>query len=493
MKNLNFIAEELFNKIRGRFPSITIGNEKGEVTNEPKEARFFDFGFKEGERELGKVSITISNESVSIMYNNDFVTNEDSLTKNSWYSFLKEIRVFAKKRMLNFDTRDITKNNLDKRDYKFLATNRPEDITMESKMYGTTRTSYQNIGNARIAIRHSQPVNQELAAGRTQNVNALYIESKEGERFKYPYKHLNGARAMAMHVSEGGKPFDEFGEHIVSLSEELSNLKKFKRYMNRNAVMAESLAEYVGIVNERIQTVKKTIEGLQKEAVYKTMSENFEKVTLEEVPEDVAENWIDQLTIRQFNEELKDVFPYIYRLIAEHTKAEELNFEDLVNPELDTDSQTKTEKVNRAEESFASELEKMMGQFSEEPTDDVVMKKSELPFTEVILSHYDRETGSFPKGETAVLTTIEKDFGDKYIVPSKQFIERLNQTFENFNSFNDLEDEVDLTQEFPTYDQVMGEFNSEVEYNQIVDGFNQDTEFDRIRELAGLDSKKKTS
>ena len=160
MKNLNFIAEELFNKIRGRFPSITIGNENGEVTNEPEQARFFDFDFKEGERELGKVSVTLSNESISIMYNNDFVTNEDSLTKNSWYNFLKEIRVFAKKRMLNFDTRDITKNNLDKRDYKFLATNRSEDITMESKMYGTTRTSYQNIGNARIAIRHSQPVNQ---------------------------------------------------------------------------------------------------------------------------------------------------------------------------------------------------------------------------------------------------------------------------------------------------------------------------------------------
>ena len=103
MKNLNFIAEELFNKIRGRFPSITIGNEKGEVTNEPEQARFFDFDFKEGERELGKVSITLSNESISIMYNNDFVTNEDSLTKNSWYNFLKEIRVFAKKRMLKIN------------------------------------------------------------------------------------------------------------------------------------------------------------------------------------------------------------------------------------------------------------------------------------------------------------------------------------------------------------------------------------------------------
>ena len=31
---------------------------------------------------------------------------------------------------------------------------------------------------------------------------------------------------------------------------------------------------------------------------------------MEDVPADVAENWIDQLTIRQFNEELKDIFPY---------------------------------------------------------------------------------------------------------------------------------------------------------------------------------------
>ena len=48
MRNLNIIAEELFNKIRGRFPSVTIGNESGEVTNLPKDARFFDFDFKEG-------------------------------------------------------------------------------------------------------------------------------------------------------------------------------------------------------------------------------------------------------------------------------------------------------------------------------------------------------------------------------------------------------------------------------------------------------------
>ena len=326
MRNLNIIAQELFNKIRGRFPSVTIGNSEGKVTNVPKEARYYDFDFKEGDRNLGKVSISLDENDVAVMYSNDFVTQEDTITKNSWYDFLKEIRVFAKKRMLNFDTRDITKSNLDKRDYQFLAANRTPDITMESTMYGTSKTSYQNIGGARLAIKHSSPVNPER---RTQHVNSIYIESAEGERFKYPYKHLNGARAMARHVAEGGNPYDDFGKHITSLSEELVKLKKFKSYMGRSAVMAESLKGYVDVVKERANSIKKEITNLQKSAFYKEALESYEAPVLEEVPADVAENWIDQLTIKQFNEELKDVFPYIYKLVSEATKAKEIGPDDI--------------------------------------------------------------------------------------------------------------------------------------------------------------------
>ena len=53
MKNLNLISEELFNKIRGRFPTVTIGNTEGIVTNKPEEARFFDLDFKQGLKSLG--------------------------------------------------------------------------------------------------------------------------------------------------------------------------------------------------------------------------------------------------------------------------------------------------------------------------------------------------------------------------------------------------------------------------------------------------------
>ena len=331
MQNIDLIADELFNKIRGRFPSVTIGDAEGNVTNEPKLARYFDFNFVNEGRPVGKVSVSLDDKNVAVVYGEDLVANETELTKSNWYDFLKELRMFARKRALAFDTRDITKSNLSSRDYKFLANNRGGDENMnESKMYGTSKVSYQDFDGARLMIKHTEGIDQEAPGGRSKKVGTLYIESSEGERFKYPYKHVTGARAMTRHVAEGGNAYDDFGKHIVSMSEEMNKLRKFKTYMGRSAVMAESLAEYVDVVKERIATVKKTLESLQRPSYYKETFEAFAPAVMEDVPTDVAENWIDQLTIRQFNEELSDVFPYIYKLVSEASKAEELTAEDLM-------------------------------------------------------------------------------------------------------------------------------------------------------------------
>ena len=472
MKNLDLIGEELFNKIRGRFPSVTIGNGEGNVTNVPNEARFFDFDFKEGDKDLGKVSISVDDKSLSVMYSNNFIEGEDKLTKERWYGFLKELRYFAKKRLLNFDTRDITKSNLNRRDYKFLANKSGEETMSESKMYGTSRSSYQDVGTARLALKHSKPVNQEYAAGRTQNVEAIYIESADGERFKYPFRHLNGARAMARHVSEGGNAYDEFGKHIVSLSEELAKLRKFKNYMSRSSVMAEGLTDYMDVVFERIDTVKKTVEQLQKEAYYKEAFDNYSTPVMEDVPEDIASNWIDQLTIKQFNEELKDVFPYIYKLVNEKTKAHELGPEDLLGeadvaeghmkgyskyhcedcgcqmhnckPDCDCPHDSHDEKGSWWKDANGNGVPDIMEdsdtmteyeQWADEIVEaglDTEPKEEKIPVTEFVLSLFDRETGQFPKGETAVLTAIEKDYGEQYIDPAKSFIEAINEKYAQF-------------------------------------------------------------
>ena len=62
--------------------------------------------------------------------------------------------------------------------------------------------------------------------------------------------------------------------------------------------MAEGLSAYSEAVIERIDTIKNTVHKLQRETHYKEAIDTFQTAILEDVPNDVAENWIDQLTIR---------------------------------------------------------------------------------------------------------------------------------------------------------------------------------------------------
>ena len=543
MKNLNAIAEQLFNKVRGRFPSITIGDAEGNVTDEPSLARFFDFSFESAGNKLGKVSISLDEEDgLVLMFSKDFIDEAAENAKDNWYDFLKDMRVFSKKRLLKFEVRDLNRSNLTKRDYSYLAKNRRgEELMAESKMYGNEKTSFQKFGKAKIAIKHHTPINVENIQNRTKNIGSIFIESPEGEKFKFPFKHLNGARALAKHISEGGHAYDDFGKYITSLSEEWHKLRKFKNYMNRSTVMAESLAGYNDAINARIKEVKETISNLRKDTFYKTALENFVPSDRTEVPEDVASNWIDQLTIKQFNEELKDVFPYIYNLVSESTKAKELSFEDLLR-EADTDEEmykvqqgdtlydigrrrgvpedqlqgftddvieingltgdniapgqelrlppqqigaspsgsgatrgidpidnygddykklTMEQQVDAAfdnllgqfADNFSAQVEGDQGDMDRDGKDEPDDKEwkdarhaaiakamgapeevdeERTPLGEFILSYFDRQTGKFPKGETAVLTAVEKDYGEQYVRPANKFIERLGSAFEQF-------------------------------------------------------------
>lgn len=587
MNKFDNFAVDLFNKIRGRFPNVSIGDENGKVTNVPKDARFFDFGYMIDNIDLGKVSVALDEENgVTIIVGKDIVEGQVQEIQDNWYNFLKELRIFAKKRMLKFDVRDINKSNLNKRDYEYLAQNRPGENTMsESKMYGNETRSYQKIGKARIAIKHSAPINVESSNSRTSKIGSIYIESPTGERFKYPYKHLAGARAMALHVNEGGHMYDDFGKYISGLSEEMSKLRKFSQYMNRSSVMAETLEGYTDIVKGRIKEVRQEIQNLQKLNYYKEASENYEVAVMEEVPTDVSDAWVDQLTIKQFNEELKDVFPYIYNLVGEGMietvdldnldesglqyytgvkkhgkeymkKAAQAGREGASQEELGRlkDKYSKaTKKKKSVDEEFEAALESLMGQFTEskacncdencpcggnctpdcdchagcgtmneakarpgycsddccgadvkaedctcaptcehcdcnkdkkeayspgdeneegmvsnccgapimdvydghgrcsdckemasavpesdddtmdvkvgpqgmEPMDKAEPEEQKTPIGEFILSYFDRENGTFPKGETAVLTMVEKDYGPQYVEPAAKFIKKV--------------------------------------------------------------------
>jgi hypothetical protein len=340
-KNLAPIAKELFGKIRTQFSKIKLGDANSQVTDRPSDARFFELDFEKNGANLGTITISIGapsaddddteNDGLVVMYSNGIVDDQPPSVKRQWYKFLESLSDFASSRLMKFSVRDISKSNLDKRDYNYLAKKNGESSMSESKLWGTSKTSYQNMGEAKLIVKHTQPVNYAHAAGRTLHIESIYVENSQGERFKYPVKHLNGARALATHVAHGGNPYDGIGQHITGLSEELNKLRMFKGYVDRNEMVSEAMGAIQTKVYERIDQVKKEIRSLQNQSYYQSFAESFVANDAKEIPEDVVNDWIDRLTIRTFNEELKNVFPYIYKLVGEElSPVKELTADDIL-------------------------------------------------------------------------------------------------------------------------------------------------------------------
>jgi len=343
MNATNNIATDLFYKIRSRFTGLKLGSETGEITINPEEARFFDFDYTEGEQAIGHVSISLAeNNSLKVYFSTGITESMDGDQKTNWYGFLKELRLFAKRRLMAFDTRDIAKDNLDKRDYEFLSQyNQPkpqgpntavtapvgESVMNESSLYGTKTVSYQKLENTRLIIKHSQALPEgDVPGARSRNIGGLFVENADGERFKYPFIHLAGARAMQRHVANGGVPYDDVGKSIIGMSEEIAQLKSFGNYVVRNDLMNSDTNGIVERSSNALDGLREQIKALSKQSHYEAYKNSFQARQPMEVPQEVAEDFTEKFTVRNFKEDIKSVFPVLYRLMKES----EIGYDDIV-------------------------------------------------------------------------------------------------------------------------------------------------------------------
>jgi hypothetical protein len=339
----NNIATDLFYKIRSRFSGLKLGAETGEITINPEEARFFDFDYMEGETPIGHVSVSLAEpNSMKIYFSHGITESMDAGQKGNWYRFLRELRQFAKRRLLAFDTRDIAKDNLDKRDYAFLSQNakpkqqeqntiqKPvgESVMNESTMYGTKTMSFQKLMDTRLIVKHNQAVMDDTQPGaRTRNISALFVENQEGERFKYPFIHLAGARAMQRHVANGGLPYDDLGKSIIGMSEEIAQLKSFGNYVVRNDLMNSENNSIVERSTSYLNQIRETIIKLSKQSHYEAYKESFQAREQTDIPQEVVEDFTEKFTVRNFKEDIKSVFPVLYRLMQEDNT---IGYDDIV-------------------------------------------------------------------------------------------------------------------------------------------------------------------
>ena len=341
MNATNNIATDLFYKIRSRFAGLKLGSESGEITINPEDARFFDFDYKDGENSLGHISISLAEENSMKVYFSTGITEKMNLIeRNKWYKFLKELRMFAKRRLMSFDTRDIAKDNLDKRDYAFLSRNKSknksknktpvgESYMNESTMYGTRNVSYQNLLDTKLIVKHNRAlVDDHQPGARARNISALFVENSEGERFKYPFIHLAGARAMQRHVANQGVPYDDIGRSIINMSEEIAQLRGFSNYVHRNHLLNDDTNNIVEQSAFALAKLREQIAKLSKQKNYDEYKESFYMRPSIDIPQEVIKEYTDKFTVRNFKEDIKSVFPILYRLTQENSQVE---YSDIVS------------------------------------------------------------------------------------------------------------------------------------------------------------------
>jgi len=344
-------SEDLFNKIRSQFSNIRLGDENGAATADPSSAVFFEFEFAEDADTFGSVSISLADgENMKVYYNRDLVNKIDEDSRDEWYAFLKELKDFAVEHQMRFDVRDITKNNLTKQDYENLAdTNKTvntdemsEELARITKLAGVTegltgtaKRSYENLNKTKLIIRHKGKVDETVPGARSRQIQSLYIENEDGERFKYPLTHLAGARAMMRHVSNGGRPHDEFGQHIVSTSEDIAKLNSFSRYVTNKDQLNDNAGDIIEQTKLKLENLRGYMKNLSNQSHYENATKDF-KTSEEQILDDETVNKLrEKFTMKNLDNRVEDALPLINRIMSEleapkeEEQVNELDLKDL--------------------------------------------------------------------------------------------------------------------------------------------------------------------
>lgn len=322
--NIDRIAEKTMKIIQGLgLQTKMFDSSQGKSVADPQKARYFFV-------EMPNLMVFIDEESHDLNIDLGERTDLDNPQVKKLVDMLKDT---ARSNLLDFNTKSFGKH-IEPKNYAFKIEQNKEqamsDVFNEgiSPLEGSSRTSRQTLENARIIVKHRNPVNEESRGARSRNISAIFIENADGERFKYPFKHLNGARAMARHVANGGVPSDMVGEAIVEHSSNLSKLKEFMNVVNKQGLVNENNRSIVANVKQKMDSIKESIKRIQGAKGYTAfvesmaLNENSDDV---EISEDTVNDYVSKFTKTTFEESLKDILPLVHRVNEEEMENNRAN------------------------------------------------------------------------------------------------------------------------------------------------------------------------
>jgi hypothetical protein len=290
----------------------------GKSVQDPGDAEVFSFDFRtESGKDYGTVVIMISSDNDLEVYFGDNVGRSmEGADKQEWFDFLYQIRMFAKRNLMNFGLK-----NLNRLRYSMQGQAAIKEGLFES-WQGKKNISWNGQATeARLMIKHKRNLGEDEA--RFRYIESLFVETAEGERYKLPFTKLSGGRAMLEHVRTGGRPYDIRGQHITGIVEELNVLSRFRR-ANQGQIFEGDTAHLVEQVQIYQENLQKNLKVLGTKTGYSNYFESWKPEDFSE--QDVVIESLKNLFVKQsIDTRIESALPLLARIQQQGNAMKEAN------------------------------------------------------------------------------------------------------------------------------------------------------------------------
>jgi hypothetical protein len=251
--DLGVVAKEVFQILRSFNYTIRPYDENGNDVAEPSEAR--------------RLMCFPKNLMVSLVDDDDNSRITLNIGKSVHISDVmgldQKLRTIATKYNMIFRAQQYGKN-ITPKEFAALASIQ-EDYMMQvcEGMYGTSRSSYLRLENARMIVRHKDRIDDSKIGARGRCVESVFVENRIGERSRMPTNNLMAGRAMTQHVNQGGGFADPVGQQIGGMAMQYSNLG-----IGAGAAMSEAAGAIREACRGKMKKLRKTFECLARPNSY---------------------------------------------------------------------------------------------------------------------------------------------------------------------------------------------------------------------------------
>lgn len=258
MTDLSVVAKEVFQAIDSFDYTMRLYDDKGMTVVEPADARRF--------------MCMPKNIMVSLVDDDDNTRLTFQLGKsvhiNDVMGLDQRLRALATKYNIIFNAEQ-SNRHITPRNFAAMASVK-EDFVMHvcEGMYGTSRSSYLRLENARMIVRHKSRIDDSKIGARGRCVESVFIENSIGERSHMPTNSLMAGRAMTQHVNQGGAFADPVGQQITEMAVQYGNLAT-----GVGAAVGESAGMLREACRAKMGKLRKTFERLYRPNSYTAEAE----------------------------------------------------------------------------------------------------------------------------------------------------------------------------------------------------------------------------